>query len=149
MAQFRGGDKFKKKLNEIVAKIGSGKSVKVGYFPESSYPNGTKVALVAAVQNFGAPSRGIPPRPFFTNFIQDGQKEWPKVVSASLKVHNYDTAAALAYVGQELEGELRQSIQNTNSPPLKEATIKRKGSSKPLVGTHGLLLSGIASRVEK
>ena len=149
MAEWRGGNKFKKVLNTIVAKVGTGKSLQVGYFPSAEYPNGTKVALVAAVQNFGAPSRGIPPRPFFTNFVKDGEKEWPKVVSASLKAHNYDTAAALAYVGEELEGELRQSIQNTNSPPLKDATIKRKGHSKPLIGEHGLLLSGITSRVEK
>lgn len=149
MANWKGSGGFEKKLKAVTAKIGSGKKVKVGYFEDAEYPDGTKVALVAAIQNFGAPAKNIPPRPFFTNFIIDGQKEWPKVVASALKAQNYDSAAALADVGQELEGELRQSIQQTNEPPLKEATIKRKGHAKPLIGKYGFLYGKITSRVEK
>ena len=39
-----------------------GKQVKVGWFSSSVYPNGTPVALVAAVQELGSPAKNIPPR---------------------------------------------------------------------------------------
>jgi len=126
---------------------GNGAKLRVGFLEGASYPDGTSVALVAAVQNFGAPSRGIPPRPFFTNMVKNHQDEWPGVIEAALAAENYDAKEAMRWVGEHIAGELRQSILDTNDPPLAPATIRRKGFAKPLVDT-GHLLNSIDYEVE-
>lgn len=149
MSSVSGGDKFKAELRRLLDKVSNGNHVvRCGFFADAEYPDGTKVALVAAIHNYGAPARNIPPRPFFSNMVKQGEKLWPRVLVNSVKARNYDLTAALVDLGHEMEGELRQSIQQTNSPPLRPATIKSKGSSKPLVDT-GRMLNSIVSRVEK
>lgn len=148
MSTSRGGDKFSAEVTRLLEKLAKGNQVvQCGFFPEAEYPDGTKVAMVAAIQNYGAPARNIPPRPFFTNMVRQGEREWPKVLLSSIKARNYDIKLALTDLGHEMEGELRQSIQQTNSPPLRPATIKRKGHPKPLVDT-GRMFDSVVSKVE-
>lgn len=148
MTTTRGGDKFAAEVTRLMEKLAKGNQVvRCGFFPEAQYPDGTSVAMVAAIQNYGAPARNIPPRPFFTNMVRRGESEWPRVLVSAIKARNYDIQLALADLGHEMEGELRQSIQQTNSPPLRPATIKRKGHSKPLVDT-GTMLNSIVSKVQ-
>lgn len=143
-----GGGRFAAAMASLTAMVGSSKQVvRCGFFPEAEYPDGTSVAMVAAIQNYGAPARNIPPRPFFTSMIRANQDRWPDVVVASLRARGFDVRSALVDLGHEMEGELRESIQQTNSPPLRPGTIKRKGSSKPLVDT-GRMLNSIVSKVE-
>jgi hypothetical protein len=97
--------------------------------------------MIAAIQEFGAPSRGIPPRPFFRNMIKAKSGEWPKAIAALLKANNYDARRTLMLTGEAIAGQLRQSIVDTNSPPLKPATIKRKGFAKPLIDTSVMINS--------
>ena len=52
----------------------------------------------------------------------------------------------VSLLGAGIEGQLRQSITDTNAPPLSPATIARKGFSKPLVDT-GNMLNSVASEV--
>jgi hypothetical protein len=80
--------------------------------------------------------------------IATKQGEWPKAIAALLKTHHYDVAAALDEAGAAIAGQLRQSIVDTNSPPLKPATIRRKGFAKPLVDT-GHMLNSIDHEVER
>ncbi len=56
---------------------------------------------------------------------------------------------ALRLAGAYLEGKIKEKITNTDPdwPPLKPATIKRKGSSKPLIDT-GKLRNSIVHNVE-
>lgn len=148
MATTRGGDKFAAEVTRLLGKLANGDQVvRCGFFPEAQYPDGTSVAMVAAIQNYGAPARNIPPRPFFTNMVRQGERVWPRVLVSSLKARSYDVKIALTDLGHEMEGELRQSIQQTNSPPLSLRTTQRKGHSKPLVDT-GTMLNSIISKVE-
>ena len=141
MATIRGGTKLEAALAKISAGVTKSATLSVGFLSEATYPDGTPVALVAAVQEFGAPSRGIPPRPFFRNMIAAKSPSWPKAVGDLLVSNNYDAVKTLGQTGEGIKGQLQQSIVDTNSPPLAQSTIDRKGSSKPLVETGHLLNS--------
>jgi hypothetical protein len=133
MAEISGGDRLDKALGDIARRLGRSGSVRVGFLSNARYPTGESVALIASIQEFGAPSVGIPPRPFFRNMIAAKSGEWPEAIRLNLVATGYDVDKTLARVGEGIAGQLRQSIIDTNSPPLKPATIARKGFSKPLI----------------
>ena len=147
MATLKGGEKFVDKLREIAAAIRSADRVQMGFFSHSTYPNGMPVAMIALIQDSGAPSRGIPPRPFFRNMIAKNRPTWAPYTANRLKEKNYDAAATLTALGHELEGQLVDSINATNTPELKKATIARKGFAKPLVHT-GFMRNSVHSEVK-
>ena len=76
MATLTGGGKLEGWLAGMARKLSRADTVRVGFLEGSTYPDGTPTALVAAVQNFGAPARGIPPRPFFSNMITKYGPGW-------------------------------------------------------------------------
>jgi hypothetical protein len=142
-----GGTKLEAHLKGLAKKLSNAKSVKVGFLEGATYPDGTPVAMVAAIQNFGAPAVGIPPRPFFSNMVREKGPNWGKSLSEILKAQKMDAAKSLALTGKGIEGQLHQSIVDTNAPPLAKATIAAKGFDKPLVDT-GHMLNSINSEVE-
>lgn len=137
----KGGDALKAELERIARMASSAKEVRVGFLEGATYPNGTPVAMIAAIQNWGAPRAGIPPRPFFSNMIAAKQPEWGPAIGALLRANNYDALRTLQQAGEAVAGQLRQSIVDTNAPPLAESTIARKGFSTPLVETGHMLNS--------
>jgi hypothetical protein len=141
MAAVRGGEKLAAKLRELTEKLAQPATVRIGFLENSRYPDGTPVAMIAAIQDFGAPRAGVPPRPFFRNMIAARKGEWPAAIAGQLKATGYDVELTLKRTGEAVAGQLRESIQQTNVPPLKPATIKRKGFSKPLVDTGEMLKS--------
>jgi len=110
-------------------------TLRVGFLENAKYPDGTPVAMIAAIQDYGAPNAGIPPRPFFRNMIAAKSPEWPAAIAQLLKDNNLDAVKALDQTGFAIEGQLRESIQQTNAPPLAPSTIARKGFDKPLIDT--------------
>jgi hypothetical protein len=142
MVHVTGGDQWEKRLQEIAAALGNKSSVRVGFLENATYPDGTPVALVALIQDSGAPNAGIPPRPFFRNMIASKSPEWPQAIFDLLKSTNYDTQQTLMLVGDAIKGQLQQSIRDTNAPPLKPATIKRKGFEKPLI-EHYIMINSV------
>ena len=147
MATVKGGNKFSEALTKLAGTLSSAKSVKIGFFENARYPDGTPVAMVAAIQEFGAPRAGIPPRPYFRNMIAAKKGEWPTAIAKFLKDNNNDAVRTLNDLGELVAGQLRQSIRDTNDPPLAPATIARKGFSKPLVDT-GRMLNSISYEVQ-
>ena len=141
MATIKGGDKLGLKLGELGKKVASAKVLRVGFLEGSTYPNGTTVATVAAIQEYGAPRAHIPPRPFFRNMVAAKKGKWPKAIRDLLKANGYDALRTLQQIGEAIAGQLRQSIIDTNSPPLSPVTIARKGFDKPLVDTGHMLNS--------
>lgn len=103
--------------------------------------------MIAAIQEFGAPAAAIPPRPFFRNMVASKSDEWPDGVAQALVSSNYDAEKALGIVGAAIEGQLKQSIIDTNEPALKPATVARKGFDKPLIDTSNMINS-VDSEVE-
>jgi hypothetical protein len=141
MAVIRGGQKLEAQLRLLGNTVAKKATLRVGFLENAKYPDGTPVAMIAAIQDFGAPKVGIPPRPFFRNMIRQKQREWGPAIARLLRTNNFDAEKALEFAGQAIAGQLRQSIQDTNTPPLKPATIRRKGFAKPLVDTGQMLNS--------
>lgn len=143
------GGGLESKLTDIASKLRGGGVVRVGFLEGATYPDGTQVAMVAAIQDFGAPAAGIPPRPFFRNMVRERSSEWPATIRRLLLENDYDTERVLTLMGEGIAGQLRQSIVDTNEPPLKPATIRAKGGvTKPLVDT-GHLLASVDFEIEK
>jgi hypothetical protein len=118
-----GGDLLAKKLGEISKKVASAHQVSVGFMADAKYPDGTQVAMVAAIHNFGAPAAGIPPRPFFTRMIEEHKAEWGPKLGHAIKNLGWDARQALAAVGEDIAGDLRESILNGNWQGLSEITL--------------------------
>lgn len=134
-----GGDKLERKLEEIAMKVARPATLRVGFLENATYPDGTKVAMVAALLNFGI-SNGKA-WPFFTKMIAEKSPTWGKILADLLTANDYDVDKALALMGTGIAGQLRQAITDMNEPKLEESTIKRKGFEKPLVDTGHMLNS--------
>jgi hypothetical protein len=159
MAKVVGGDKFQTIISELAEKLDRPGTVRVGFLENATYPNGTKVALVAALNEYGhmvsaknsegevGPSYFQLPRPFFRNMINAKQGEWPAAIAGLLKSTGYNIERTLQQTGEGVAGQLRQSITDFTSPPLAPSTIKAKGFDKPLVDT-GHMLNSIAYEVK-
>lgn len=147
MAELRGGVKLEQALAKLTLKLSTYGTLKVGFLSNARYPDSTLVSMVAAIHNYGAPRANIPPRPFFSNMIKAKSPEWPKAIAGLLKATDYDVNQTLRLTGEAIKGQLQQSIRDTDSPPLKPATIRRKGFAKPLIDT-GALLNAVDYNVE-
>lgn len=147
MASLKGGDKFQKALRDLSGKIGKPATLRVGFLENAKYPDGTPVAMIAAINEYGRPPVQ-PARPYFRNMIADKQSEWPDAIADLLKANDYDAAKALDLAGAAIAGQLRQSIVDLLEPPLAPSTIRRKQSDKPLVDT-GYMLDSVDHEVTR
>lgn len=141
MAKVTGGNRLKEKIAELLGATKKASILKVGFLENATYPDGTSVPLVAAINEFGAPSRGQPPRPFFRRMVSQKSGEWPKAISDLWRANKYDTKLTLDQAGIAIAGQLQQSIRDLVEPPLKPSTIARKGFSKPLIETSHMINS--------
>lgn len=139
VTRVKGGDKLAAALKKIAKGLKRPGSLQVGFMEDAKYPDGTSVAMVAAIQNFGAPRAGIPPRPFFSNMVQEKSPGWPKAIVDNLKESNYDTGMALDRVGQGIVAQLQQSIIDTYDPPLSPVTVMLRGMK---ANDPGLVVTG-------
>lgn len=137
MVKVTGGDRLGPVLKARADSSGNATTVQTGFFPGATYPDGTSVAMVAAIQNYGAPRAGIPPRPFFRDMIKKGQADWPRQLAGILKAADFDAETSLRRMGALLEGQLRQSIIETNAPPLSPVTLMLR----QMVGPNGRVTS--------
>lgn len=140
MATITGGQGLKDALQKIADHIGRPGTVRVGFLENATYPDGTPVAMIAAIQNYGAPKVGIPPRPFFSNMIKDKSPTWPAAVAALVKARN-TTDRVLNLMGEGIKGQLQQSIRDFVGVPLAPSTVVKKGHDKQLINTAHMLNS--------
>lgn len=119
-----GGDKLQARLAEIAEGLAKGGLLRVGFLEGSTHTRSDlPMAAIAAIQEFGAPARGIPPRPFFRNMIAAHSDEWGDALAGQLKAADYDAGAALQVMGLVLQGELKESMTDLDSPPLSPVTL--------------------------
>lgn len=135
-----GSDGVMKALEEIARKMGGGE-VAVGFMEGTTYPDGTPVAAVAFRNEYGVPSHGQPPRPFFRQMIAKESPTWAPKMAKLAKATDYDGTKVLALMGEDIKGALQQSINDFESPPLAPSTIEAKGFAKPLIDTSHMLNS--------
>lgn len=81
------------------------------------------------------------------NAVAKYKGEWPKAIAGLLKANDYDAVKVLGITGETIGGQIRQSILDTNSPPLAPSTIKKKGFSKPLI-EHSIMINSIGHEVK-
>jgi hypothetical protein len=109
------------------------------------------MAMIAAVHEYGSPKRGVPERSFIRGWV-DGDKAVINkfILSLLRKIEDGKLYAeqALKLLGNYGVAGIRHKITTGPFQALKEATIKRKKSSKPLLDT-GQLRGGIHYKVEK
>jgi hypothetical protein len=156
MVKLVGGDKLTAALDKIAQKVSKAASVEVGFLEGATYPDGTSVALVAALNEFGSGNKvshqiaralglsapaPVPPRPFFRGMIKDKSGQWPKAVGDLLVANSYDAEKTLDQAGAAIAGQLQEAITQYVGPPLRPSTVKRKGNAKQLVDTGVMLRS--------
>lgn len=127
---------FAKVVSEL--KSLSGKEIKIGVQGSDTYEDGTSVLDVAIWNEFGT-SR-ISSRPFvrqtFALYGEEAYQQMAKVVEAvGIGV---DVNTALATVGQWYENRMKETLSTYPWKRNSLETIKRKGSSKPLIDTGQL-----------
>jgi phage gpG-like protein len=126
-----------------------GMVAQIGFPSGNNYEDGTPVAYVAAIQEFGAPAVKIPPRPFMQPTVKAKKDEWTKILAKTIPkvVEGKNTAFdALDLVGRVAAADIQETIANVYSPPNAPATIARKGSAKPLIDT-GYMLASVTNAV--
>lgn len=145
MVAFKGGTALEKRLSELAAKVTKPANLSVGFMDAATYPDGTSVPLVAALNEFGGTKR--PPRPFFRNMIADKSPQWGDAIAGLLVRNNYDATRTMEQMGAGIDGQLKQSIADFDSVPLSPKTVAAKGFDKQLVDT-GVMLASTSFKVE-
>lgn len=139
--KLNGGNRMLDALKEIHRKLRGDPKLRVGFLEGSTYPDGKSVPMIAAINEFGAPSRGQPPRPFFRRMIAAKNKEWGPAIAGLLKANDYDADKSLMLAGEGIKGQLQQSIRDLTTPPLAASTIAKKGFDKPLIDSSVMINS--------
>lgn len=148
-------------LKKIQETLGKKKTVKVGFFENATYPDGTSVATVAATQEFGSPAQNIPARPFMRPAFDENHEQWGKAIRGVLKTSNGNVDGALERGGAAAAEDIKKSIQAVHEPMLAVSTIKArlrdweetgafekdKDLQKPLIRT-GHMLNSVSYQVE-
>ncbi|MEG0280631.1 MAG: hypothetical protein RR510_14740 [Morganella sp. (in: enterobacteria)] len=105
--------------------------------------DGLSNATIAAAHEFGVPGH-IPERSFLRSTLGENKDKATKLLIRELKsdISQGDfSGRAFAIVGEKLSGEVKRKIQSGIEPALDPETVKRKGSSKPLIDSGNLLQS--------
>lgn len=127
---------------------------KTGYFETARYADGTPVAYVAAINEFGYPAGGIPMRATMRPTAADKGApggEWAQIAAKGARACLNGTTtptAALEALTLRAAGDVGKAIVALTAPALSPRTIAAKGFSKPLVDT-GQMLQSVTGVVER
>lgn len=155
--KFTGQDKLNKKLREIA---GVKANLKVGFFQNSRYPDGTPVAYVAYLNEMGIHN---PRRPFMKRTIRRNLKKWVKGIKSSVKnggLSRNNVLNAYRKAGIVAVGDVKKTIRSWEpggNAPATVAAKRRRGRNgrnqqainpeQVLIDT-GLMISSVAYEVE-
>lgn len=158
-------------LNHIKG-LQSGK-VEVGWLESATYDDGTPIAKVAEINEFGATIKvtdkmrrwfgaqgfplnkntteiHIPARSFIRSTCDEKKKEWTDVINSRLKKAikgELSFEQALEQLGLKIKADVQEKISSTTTPPNSAMTIAMKGKDTPLRNT-GLMLESITVQTE-
>jgi len=140
-----------KRLQASAKQLEGKPRVKIGVLGSGYHGPDLTNAELAAIHEFGAPRANIPERSFLRGTFDAKNREWQKFAEKLLKAiaaGRIDADQALGLLGERAVADVRKTIRNGIAPPLKAATVRRKGSSKPLIDT-GRLLQSISWSIER
>ncbi len=140
-------------LSERLKALGS-KQGKVGWFESSKYENGTPVAYVAAIQEFGnTVGVPIPPRPFMRPAVIENENAWKQLIAQGSK-QILQGKATPQEVMEELtlsaQSAISENIATLTEPKLSPITLGarkyrqqgKKVTGKTIGEIAGLLKAG-------
>src|ERR1035441_5755628 len=137
-------DKIAKALNDR-AQLFKGAVVKVGIPAGKKYPNGTSIAYVGTIDEFGAPEVGIPQRSWLRSTRNAKRAAWTKDLAEGAQAvaqRRISLLGMLDAVGAAAAGDVVQTIAARIPPPLKpttvEARIRRARKTNPKFGAKSL-----------
>lgn len=118
-----------------------GVQCRVGWLESGHYLNGTPVAYVASIQEFGSEAQGIPSRASVRPTMAEQGAEWSKQMGyGAIAVVNGNLTAdqVMNQLGAAAAGDVRKAIAQVTSPALSESTLAARrargnSSTKPLV----------------
>lgn len=146
-----GGEKLEARLREIAAKVSRGAVLRVGFLEGAGKHSRSELPIpaIAAIQEFGAPSVGIPPRPFFRGAVSEKASEWGDALAASIKAADYQAEQALSMVGEVMVADVQQSIFDVESPALSPVTLmlRKMRSEDASLKVTGRTVGEAAARV--
>lgn len=126
-------------LKKALADLQS-KKLRVGFFDTAKYEDGTPVAYVAAIQEFGYPGGSIPARPFFRPTIEQQRNAWRESLrKGSRAAMNGKLTIGNMYeqLGASAAGDVAKTIQFVTTPPLSPITLllrQHKKSGRKVTG---------------
>lgn len=97
-----------------------------GWFDSSIYPDGTPVAYVATIHEFGYPEGGIPPRSFVRVARVKYQPHWAVLMGkGAARVMDGKMSAQAFYdaIGVQAAGDIRETLARSTFTPLADSTI--------------------------
>lgn len=136
------GAKFRKELEKLKQM-----EVRVGYQEGITYPDGTSVVDVAMWNELGTSI--APSRPFMRNSVDNHIDEITQFAQSQVNtIADGNTAEQiLKKIGLFQKDMVQQEITNGSFEPNAPSTIKKKGSSKPLIDT-GLLRQSVNYQIK-
>ena len=103
-------------------------TLQIGWF-DARYEDGTPVSTVAMIQEFGAPEKNIPPRPFMRPAKMEHAQEWKELFQKGAKALHKGRKTeedVLNELGDQIIADIRSAIIAVHFPPLKEQTLKAR-----------------------
>lgn len=121
-----------------------------GWNESAKYADGTPVAGVAAVQEFGSPKTGTPPRPIMRNTIEANKNEWKdlsKDLFRSVARGELDAKTVYGILGAKAAGDVRKTISTVSTPPLSPVTLALRRLKKEGRTVDGALVFAVMRAV--
>lgn len=140
-----GGAAFKKAVKELAK---GDPHVRVGVFTDAAgggdaREGGFTNVEIAAVHEFGALEAGIPERSFIRSTFDAHRKEYGAILKKLLfRVIEGKMVVRQMFdiIGAKIVADVNRKVRVEGvPPPLKQATINRKGSSRALIDTGRML----------
>ena len=128
--------------------------VKAGILAKDGSENhseGITVFQIGMIHEFEKKKKNIPRRSFIRVPIENNIKEITKLIENNHKLVSENAMSAkvaLDRIGIKAQNTIKESFRNNDWKANSRATVKRKGSSRPLIDT-GQLIGSISFIVEK
>jgi hypothetical protein len=129
-----------------------GIETRVGWFPGAKYEDGTPVAYVASIQEFGAGP--IPPRPFFRPTVAAEKDNWSKYAAQGAKAVLDGKLSAIDVMdglGERAQEDVKETINQITAPPLSPITLELRAmkARDPNLRITGAVIGQVAAKVRQ
>ena len=129
------------KLEKRLRQLQKSPHVAVGILQDEVHDEHFSMVDLAMVHEYGSRDGHIPERSFIRSTCDAKKKDHIKLIGklhSKLLAGHLSTKQALSIIGEVVAKDMVQTINQGIEPGLAAATIKRKGSSKPLIDTGRL-----------